>query len=77
MPEAKWFVAYEFFSASMDVIEMTGSDSSRRGARVPSQSLDLSWVMWQPYSFGFYQLRIKIAFNLLHFDQVQWILHSR
>ena len=35
MPEAKWFVAYEFFSASMDVIEMTGSDSSRRGARVP------------------------------------------
>ena len=35
MPEAKWFVAYEFFSASMDVIEMTGSDSIRRGARVP------------------------------------------
>ena len=33
--EAKWFVAYEFFSASMVVIEMTGSDSSRRGARVP------------------------------------------
>ena len=42
MPEAKWFVAYEFFSAPMDVIEMTGSDSIRRGARVP---IAVSWLV--------------------------------